>query len=183
MANRKKVEHLKSIGDTHFGITCINFIEIAKAYGFKSGYCQKFTGTGWSDKGVEEEEIIFFHEEKGLILHAESFDGKSVNSAKVYGEVKIGDKLEKNQCEALDGCSYGYNGNGTMYFDVDVREGFRFHLDALSEAFEFSKSWSKVPFLWFLNYMDTENKNYSYEKINMQKIVASTPEVYKIIFG
>lgn len=70
-----------------------------------------------------------------------------------------------------------------MYFDVDVREGFRFHLDALSEAFEFSKSWSKVPFLWFLNYMDTENKNYSYEKINMQKIVASTPEVYKIIFG
>lgn len=109
MANRKKVEHLKSIGDTHFGITWINFIEIAKAYGFKSGYCQKFTGTGWSDKDVEEEEIIFFHEEKGLILHAESFDGKSVNSAKVYGEVKIGDKLEKNQCEALDGCSYGYN--------------------------------------------------------------------------
>ena len=183
MTNQKKAEHLKSIGDTHFGITWIDFIEIAKAYGFKSGYCQKFTGTGWSDKGVEEEEIIFFHEEKGLILHAESFDGKSVNSAKVYGEVKIGDKLEKNQWEALNGCSHGGNGNGTMSFDVDVREGFRFHLDALSEAFEFSKSWSKVPFLWFLNYMDTKNKNYSYEKINMQKIVASTPEVYKIIFG
>lgn len=183
MTNQRKAEHLKSIGDTHFGITWIDFIEIAKAYGFKSGYCQKFTGTGWSDKGVEEEEIIFFHEEKGLILHAESYDGESVNSAKVYGEVKIGDKLEKNQWEALNGCSHGGNGNGTMSFDVDVREGFRFHLDALSEAFEFSKNWSKVPFLWFLNYMDTKNENYSYEKINKQKIDASTPEVRKIIFG
>ena len=106
-----------------------------------------------------------------------------MNSAKVYGEVKIGNKLEKNQWEALIGCSHGGNGHGPMSFDVDVREGFRFHLDALSEAFEFSKSWSKVPFLWFLNYMDTKNENYSYEKINKQKIDASTPEVRKIIFG
>ena len=181
--NQAKREHLESIGDTHFGITWQKFVEIVKAYGFKSGYCQKFTGTGWSDKGVEEEEIIFFHEEKGLILHAESYDGKSVNSAKVYGEVKIGEELERNQWEALNGCSHGGNGNGTMSFDVDVRAGFRFHLDALSEAFEFSKSWTKVPFLWFLNYMDTKDKNYSYEEINKQKINASTPEVRRIIFG
>lgn len=182
--NQAKRGHLESIGDTHFGITWQTFIEIAKAYGFKRGYCQKFTGTGWSDKGVEEEEIIFFHEEKGLILHAESYDGKSVNSAIVYGEVKInGGKLERNQWDALNGCSNGSNENGTMSFEVDVREGFRFHLDALSEAFEFSKSWTKVPFLWFLNYMDTKDKNYSYEKINKQKINASTPEVRKIIFG
>ena len=106
-----------------------------------------------------------------------------MNSAKVYGEVKIGDELERNQLEALNGCSHGGYGNGTMSFNVDVREGFRFHLDALSEAFEFSKSWTKVPFLWFLNYMDTKGANYSYEKINQQKIDASTPEVRKIIFG
>ena len=185
LTNESKREHLESIGDTHFGITWNDFIEIAKAYGFKCGFCQKFTGTGWSDeKGIEEEEIIFFHEEKGLILHAESFDGKSVNSAKVYGEVKLnGDKLEEEQWNALNGCSHGGNGNGTMYFNVDVREGFRFHLDAVSEAFEFSKSWSKVQFLWFLNYMDTKKKNYNYEKINKKKIASCIPEVRKIIFG
>lgn len=181
--NQAKADHLKSIGDTHLGITWIEFIEITKAYGFKSGYCQKFTGTGWSDKGVEEEEIIFFHEEKGLILHAESFSGKSVNSAKVYGEVKIGDKLEEKQWEALNGYSHGSNGNGTMHFEVDVREGFRFHLDAISEAFEFSKNWSEVPFLWFLNYMDSKVENYDFKKITNQKINASTSEVKKIIFG
>lgn len=184
LSNQAKKEHLKSIGDTHFGITWQDFIEIAKAYGFKCGFCQKFTGTGWSYEGIEEEEIIFFHEEKGLILHAESFGGKSVNSAKVYGEVKLNDgELERCQWDALDGCSHCDNGNGTMCFEVDVREGFRFHLDAVSEAFELSTSWSKVPFLWFLNYMDTKNKNYSCEKINKQKIDVCTPEVRKIIFG
>lgn len=185
LTNESKREYLESIGDTHFGITWNDFIEIAKAYGFKCGFCQKFTGTGWSDKkGIEEEEIIFFHEEKGLILYAESFDGKSVNSAKVYGEVKLNEnKIEEDQWNALNGCSHGGNGNGTMYFNVDVREGFRFHLDAVSEAFEFSKSWSKVQFLWFLNYMDTKKKNYNYEQINKKKIASCTPEVRKIIFG
>ncbi len=185
LTNQIQREHLESIGDTYFGITWQDFIEIVKAYGFKCGFHQNFTGTGLSDNGVEEEEIIFFHEEKGLILHAESFDGKFVSSAKMYGEVKLNDgKLERSQLDALNGCIYGDNGNGTMYFIVDVREGFRFHLDAVLDAFEFSKSWSKVvPFLSFHNYMDTKDKNYDYEKINKQKIAVCTPEVRKIIFG
>lgn len=184
LSNQVKEDHLKSIGDTHFGITWHEFIEIAKAYGFKCGFCQKFTVTGWSDECIEEEEIIFFHEEKGFILHAESYGGNSVNSARVYGEVKLNDgNLERCQWDALHGFSHGYNGNGTMHFDVDVREGFRFHLDAVSDAFELSTSWSKVPFLWLLNYMEENDKNCSYEKINKQKIAACTAEVRKIIFG
>lgn len=177
-ANQAKANHLKSISDTHFGITWIEFVEFAKAYGFQISYYEKFTG-----RNEEEEEIIFFHEEKGLILHAVSYAGKYVNSAKVYGELKKSDKLTKNQQEALNGCSQSPINNNTMSFDVDVREGFRFHLDALSEAFEFSKNWSKVPFLWFLNYMDTKDENYNYEKITQHKIDACTPEVRKIIFG
>lgn len=67
-----------------------------------------------------------------------------------------------------------------MYFNVDVREGFRFHIDTISEAFEFSKSWTKVPpLLCFLNYMDIKNCNY--EKPSQQKIKACTHEVKKII--
>lgn len=178
-----KAAHLKAIGDTYFNITWVDFIEIVKAYGFKSGYRKKFAGSGWSGKEVEEEEIIFFHEEKGLILYAESYDGKSVNSAKVYGEVKIADNLEAKQLEALNGCSHGSNGNGTIYFDVDVREGFCFHLNALSKAFEFSKIWSKPPFLWFLNYMETHVESSNYKEVSKQKIYACTPEVRKIIFG
>lgn len=169
--------------ETH--ITWQKFIEIAKSYGFKCGFCQKFTVTGWlNKKGIEEEEIIFFHEEKGLILYAESLGGKSVNSAKVYGEVKINEKLEENQYYALYGCSaYGRNRNGTMSIEVDVRQGFLSHLEAISKAFKFSTKWTKVPFLWFLNYMENEKDDFNYKKITEQKIKACTPEVRKIIFG
>ena len=184
LMNKSKREHLESMGDTHSGITWQDFIGIVKAYGFKCGFRKKFMGTGWSDiKDVEEEEVIFFLEEKGLILYAESFGRDSINSAVVYGEVKTNDELEENQWNALTGCSYGGNRNGTMSFDVDCREGLRFHLDAISEVFEFSKSWTRIPFLWFLNYMDTKDENYNYEKITKQKIDECSPEVRKIIFG
>lgn len=180
--NQVKNAHLKSIGDTHFGISWIEFIEILKAYGFKESYCKKFTNIDFCNYSTEEEEIIYFHEEKGLILHAESYR-KIVNKAKVYGEVKVGESLNDNQLKAMNGCSHVYNDNGTMQFSVDVREGFRFHLDAISEAFEFSKNWTKVRFIWFLNSMDYKIKNYDYEEINNLKINACTPEVRRIIFG
>lgn len=181
----------KSIGDTHFGTAWQDFIEIAREYGFKSGFCQKFTGIGPSDQGcteyTEEEEIIFFHEEKGLILYVESlFNRNFVNNATVYGEVKIDETLTRKQRDALSplsGCSCSDNGNGTMSFNVNLQTGFHSHLDAISEAFEFSKTWMKVPFMWFLNHMDTKKKKYDYKEISLQKIEASTPEVRKIIFG
>ncbi len=181
-ANEAKANHLKSIGDSHFGISWEKFIEIAKNYNFECGYSQKFAGTGYSGH-VEEEEIIFYHKEKGLILHAESFDAKSVNSAKVYGELKTGDHLNDEQWNALNGCSFGGNRNGTHSFYIDVREGFIYHLETLSKAFKFSTTWSNVPFLCFLNYMDTKKPNYDYKKITAEKIAASSPEVAKIIYG
>lgn len=166
--------------DTQLGGTWQEFIEIAKAYGFKCGFCQNFIGN--AREGVEEEEIIFFHEEKGLILHAESYDRTCVNSAMVYGEVKItGEELTDKQMYVLyRPC---VNENKTCSFSVQVVSGFCYHLDAISEACELSKTWSTDHFLWFLNYMDVKVENYDYKKINQQKIAACTPEVQKIIFG
>ena len=173
-ANKTKAEYLKEIGDTYYGISWADFLRIVKDYGFKIGYCQKYTNS-WSSKGTEEENIIFFLEEKGLILHASSYEG-NLNTAKIYGGVKVGDKVEKQQIKALEWCSCGHNGNGTMHFDVDVREGFRYHLDALLEAFEFSKSWTKVQHL----NLDLSNEQIY---INRNMINQSCPEVRKIIFG
>ncbi len=175
----------ETVGDTHVGMTWQEFIEIAKVYGFECGLCQKFKGhkEQSTKKSVEEEEIIFFHKEKGLILYAESYYEKFLNNAKVYGEVKIGEALKPEQWKALNHCSHGENDNGTMHISLDARQDLRLKLDSISEAFEFSKSWTTVPFMWFLNYMDNKKRNYNYDKINNQKIKASTPEVHKIIFG
>ena len=67
--------------DTHYYMEWSEFIKIVKKIGFKQSLAQKFRG----DLGVEEEEIIFYHE-KGLILYADSFQGV-VNTAQIYGEI------------------------------------------------------------------------------------------------
>ena len=181
------IETMRSITEEHLDTSWKQFIKLTKAYGFKCGFCQKFTDTGiwpWSNKGPEEEEIIFFHEEKGFILYANSYR-TYVKEAKLYGEIKA-DVLKKCQLDALSGCDYARNGDGTMTLEADVSEGFCFKFNALVETFEFSKSWSKVPFLWFLNYVETEQEDYSRDsrqKINEKKIAYCTPEVSRIIFG
>lgn len=175
--NESKREHLE---DTHFGITWQKFIEIAKAYGFECGFCEKFTGT--AKKGVKEEEIIFFHKEKGLILYAESYCGNSVCGATVYGEVKNKETFERKHWNVLNGCSYDCNPNGTISFEASAMQGLCSRLNAISEEFEFSTNWTKIPFLNFQNYMDSKEDD-CVKKINQQKIEACKPEVRKIIFG
>ena len=190
--NDRKRKHLEELGDTHFGITWEDFIQIAKGLGFENALTLPFIGTSsYEDAKRDEEEIIFFHKEKGLILHAVSFtlcEERSVNSAKVYGEIKIGEKLSDAQWNALHGCSHGGTGHGTMTFDVDVREGFCHHINAISEVFEFLPNWTEVPFLWFLNYTEEHNLpecfgDKTYEKITHDKIKACKPEVSKIIYN
>lgn len=174
-------KHIKSIADTKPGTTWQEFIEIAEAYGFKCGLRQNFTGN--ARQGGVEEEIIFFHEEKGLILYACSYDQTCVNDAMVYGEVKI--KEEKLSTKQLYALYRPYvNKNNTCSFSVQVVFGLFSHLNAISETCEFSKTWStENTAMRFLNYMDVKVENYDREKINQQKIDACTLEVRKIIFG
>lgn len=174
-------KHVKSIADTKPGTTWQEFIEIAEAYGFKCGLRQNFTGN--ARQGGIEEEIIFFHEEKGLILYAHSYDQTCVNDAMVYGEVRI--KEEELSAKQLHALYRPYvNENNTCSFSVQVVYGLFSHLDAISEVCEFSKTWStKNTSLWLLNYMDVKVENHDREKINQHKIDVCTPEVRKIIFG
>ncbi len=177
-----KEKHLKKNEDTYFAISWKNFLEIAKKHNFKIGYSKNFIGTGWSDDGTVEEEVILFDDENGLIIYAESFDGTRVNNAKLYGEAFTNGPIEEKHRRALNGSSHEYNENGTVSFDFDIREGFVFYLNKMLHTFEFSKTWTNVPFLWFLNYMENKTEK-DYEAINRRKIAESAPEVSKIIYG
>lgn len=181
LANKYKEEHLKSIGDTYFDIPFNDFITIIKEYGFECGYYHDFKDDGKK----QQEEVIYFHKDKGLILYANSCFDKIINDAKVYGEVEIDWKNHDRHkfVEAMYHCSHGDNGNGTMYFNLDGREGLISNLEVISDTFVFSKQWTKAQRLWFLNYVDTEKENYDYNEINKQKILSSMPEVQKIIYG
>lgn len=166
--------------DTRPGTTWQEFIEIAKAYGFKCGLCQKFTGDA-REGGVEEEEVILFHEEKGLILYATSYDKTMLNDAYVYGEVKMTKEKDYENLHIL--FRPNVNENSTCSFSIQVIYGLCYRLELISKNYKFSKTWSTKQSLCFINYMDREVKNYNREEINCKKIAACVPEVRKIIFG
>lgn len=169
---KDKIEYCKS--------TWQEFIEITKAYGFKCGFYKEFIGGRCPTIKFQEEEVILFHEEKGLIIYAESFGKKEVSRAILYGEVNFeGKELKSEQCKTY---FLTENIGNITCFNADLSKQFDLRLDSILKTFEFSKVWSRIHFLWFLNYMENMDEYSDYEKINQQKIEAATPEVRKIIF-
>lgn len=153
------------------------FLKIAKLCGFKYGYSKKFMG-----RHVEEEEVILFHESKGLILYAETYRGKWLNNAEVYGEVKnANNTFNENQLKALK-CFDFQNNYGTRFFCMNVSKYCKYYLIDLLENFELSDTWNRVPLLAFLNYMELKHER-NYKAISHWKITESSPEVKKIIYG
>ena len=175
--NAYKRNHLKRVKDTYFGISWGEFKGILDEEGFVCGYRKEFHG-----REHIEEEVIYFHEAKGLIVFADSYRGKSINSAHLYGEV-YSKELTGDQWTVLQGFSMSSNGDGTISFSLDMREGFRNRLNDLSEVFEFSKTWSTEPFMWFMNYMETNKDSNRYRIVTKGKIEEALPGVKKIIYG
>lgn len=163
--------------DTHHGITWNEFKRIVKSYGFELGFRKKFIGTTWVGGDSKEEENIFFHKEKGLILYAESFSTKFVYKANVYGELKINEnELSQMQRYALASTSHGTDGD-RVYFKADVREGLYAKLDSISASFEFAKQWKKLnPFFNLSNSFENQTR-----KVTREKLKESSSEVCSIV--
>ena len=181
---------ISAVGDTNGCMSWEEFMAIAEAYGFKVGYQKSIKDGRYENDTVTKDEVILFHEEKGIIIYAESYvdsimsGGKGVNRAVVYGEVIADGELTEMQRAAFVG-SHGSlkNHKGFVRFNFHATHyGLRSSLDALSANFEFSKHWRKDHFVWFLNYFEGD-KGDDYDRIDKEKIAQCSPEVGKIIFG
>ena len=193
---RTQIEPPAASNDTHANISLTNLVAIVTTFGFEEGYRRQFT-SNLNNTPTSEDEVIFYHEEKGLILYAETYRNSvinpcdSVSSAKIYGEVIInGVTLTDEQRNALIDCSHSGIKTGAIQFDIDYRRGFRTKLNSIATVLEFSKSWSGVPSLWFLNHVEAAALGRDYYKadevanrINQRKIAQCTPEARKIIYG
>ena len=193
---RPQIEPPAADNDTHANISLTDLVAIVTTFGFEEGYRRQFI-SNFDNAPTSEDEVIFYHEEKGLILYAETYRKSvinpcsSVNSAKIYGEVITNrETLTDKQRNALIDCSHNGIKKGSIQFDIDYRCGFLTKLSSIAKAFEFSKSWSGVPPLWFLNHVEVAALGRDYYKagetanrINQRKIVQCTPEVRKIIYG
>ena len=52
----------------------------------------------------------------------------------------------------------------------DCREAIKFNISQLAKNGKFLKRWKESPFLWLLNYMDTEDSDYDYKSINNERL-------------
>lgn len=173
-------EYIKKIGDTQAGMDLHDFYNIAEELGFKCGYCKKFTRIGYKEP-IEDEKIIFFNKEKGLILFATTIFGSKLIFATLYGELKLNDSSQitdkqKAVSETFNAFSVHRKIGNIIDFELDVSTGLRFYVDALSEAFEFSQKWNGPHFFNFLMY-DKDGVT----KSEIEEIAA--PEIKEIIFG
>ncbi len=145
--------------DTYNRMPWREFITFVESYaGFKCGFCKKFISYNLSGEDpIEEEEVVYYIKDKGIILHACSYRG-NVNSARVYGELVIRGEQSEEQKKAYKKAAPYISEpiiDGFRGFGLNVGfGGLRRSLDYLLGAFEFSKTWQKKHAISFFNYID-----------------------------
>ena len=156
--------------------TCMNNnlgqqLEAIEGIGFKLLHCADIPGT-------EDKWRMFWR--NGVLLFCDSYSGeKSLNSGHAYF----------NYCGPRDvlKCSNGPAGeiDGQIVWSggIDVREGLKHRLDAMTESGKILSDWVKAPFLWLLHYKDTKQSSYDYKSINEERIALLPEEVQRAIRG
>lgn len=182
--NKRKAEHLKSIGDINYKTTWDEFKNMLVSYGFKEGLSYPLNTHDYGDGTTIEEAIIYYHLEKGLILWATSYWNRStINSGNCYCELKSkGGKENKNTL--YQWLSSGCVRDNVCESSFDIREGMFYRLEMLESAGVFQSKWSiKNRFMWFVDWNEKEVEGYDYKKITKDKIMQCPQEMQDIIYG
>lgn len=159
------------------------FLQSTFALGFELGFHKQFVGHGAKrTSNVNEEEVILFHKEKGLIIYAETFGGRNMGRAVIYGEVKGKLRGKENLTKYF---SKMKTGDGIIAFAMRVSKNFQKFgqiLEKMFQNFTFVENWEIGFETNFLNYEEREHHQ-SNTQITEQKIQESCPEVRRIIYG
>ena len=160
------------------------FLSEAQKSGLKIGLHEDYEGKGLK-KGEMHilEEIIFFDKERGFILYAYTFSGKSVNYARLYGELQRKDTLvSEAQQRLLTKFNHLQKTKDIIAFAMDVRQGVKSHITNLEENFEFRSPWSVIQELEFVNTVEKDGKSAEERKtITQAKLYKCVKGVREII--
>lgn len=181
MDEKLKNKKRKIVDDICKETTWKEFIKKIEKEGFVEDYNYSYKNVRF-DQVIEDEIVIYYHEEKGLVLFAESYLNKNkINQIQVYGEIKvIESELTKEQMYALYHCEDREILKSTIMFNTDKKVGLLRDLDIIAEAFEFCTKWTK-PFLpKFIGSEELMNKNLDFENLVLERI-KETKKVSNII--
>jgi hypothetical protein len=161
--NQRKNAALAASDDSHYGITFDGMVALMGRLGFDVVLTRTFAG-----RDAAETSLVLWHPD-GILGTLESYHGDHLNTAKVYYNVRPHDEFLPWSVT-----SSGQHRLGVWAGDHDAREGIRYNLDALREHGDFLSPWVARPWLWFLNYTDTDG-DYDHKAIN-ESVIAQLPE-------
>lgn len=178
--SQRKRMFLSELGDTHWGISWIDFLVILNKLGFEIITYRRFCDNKWDkEQSVWPKFIIAAHREKYLLLCATSYisgQKEVINGGKVYGTLRRSQgKTTREEWQALNRCSHGPTNTRTFSFDYDVREGLVSKLQELEEAFSFVRWHDPDRFLWLMDYVQTQKEADEWER-HRNEFLASAPQ-------
>ena len=120
-------------GDTYGGMVWDNFHKKVQTYGFVLGYSNEFRGN-YEDP---EMEVLYYLEDKGLIVHAYTQGGFIIEKAQLYGEIcDVSQDYDISQHIGLESCWHLYHPkNNTIEFSIDVDQGLGFKSNTIIENY------------------------------------------------
>lgn len=190
---KEKNQILKNNNDTFLSMNIDDYIHIVESLGFK-----KYLEIPIDDKDSslfdQNRHFIFFNP-LGILLSFDTYFGNSINSGKIYFNLKINCKDTEaiSKLISLKVCASFLKENSESdetiaICTLDCREALKFSINELSKIGIFLNPWSKMPFLWLLDYSETRNIDIindqlfdHYKTINQKKIELLPKEVQQCI--
>lgn len=177
------LNNFKVSSDSPSAIKWGDFLFSITRRGFLPGFCKTFIDTTNSDLN-KEKMMLFYNVEKGLIIYAESTcNTKYVSRARVHGEVSFKNQvfeltidkiLKEHSLEHL-------NKSNKINVSLDITKELEFKFDFLDNFFDFSKKWSEIPYLYFVNAAEEQYGNFDLQGLTKRCIMASCKEIREII--
>lgn len=163
--NQAKEAALRSASDSYFNMGFTEQMDLFLDMGFEEVYRETFAG--WYG---EDTYVILWHAD-GILATCESH---GVNRWHKYAKVYYNFREADGHYPGYLLTSSGHMNGEVWVGDHNAREGIRHNLNALRAAGEFLPQWIERPFLWLLNYTESDGE-YDYDAINARKI-AHFPE-------
>ncbi len=175
-------EEQRTVGKVYSKVKWSNFLETAKEGGFECGFKGTFERQSRKCETVmvQEEEVILYNKDTGIVLYAESVDGEflaqATISCEIEGTFSTLNSLQKHFFERATTIERGDTGIG---FSMHVRRDIKETLEEIQKLFRLVPVWDTQLVPNCLNY--AERKNLKRGR-NLLKLKKCTQGVKAIIF-
>ena len=186
--NESLKEKLKELDDTYHGINFAETINLFIKDGYELIYNEEFIAKEFRN-GKERKEHYHIYWKDGILVTVESYNTTGLNTGKAYFNFEH----TENGPYVLHDCSHGGIVKGIVdgkpvwsnvrEVSLDIREGYFTNMERIQNGGTIFQRWIEPPFLWFLNYIETKDKDYNYSKINYAKVQKFPLHVIEGMFG